>query len=176
MIFTSTELEGVVLLGLDRHSDERGFFARTFCREEFAVHGLDSHVIQSSVSFTGKKGTLRGLHYQRAPHWESKVVRCLRGRVHDVVLDLRADSPSYLQHMAIDLDDVERQAIYVPPGCAHGFLTLTNDVEIGYQMSTPYVPDAQSGVRWDDPAFGIEWPLADPDMNERDRSYPDFTR
>jgi len=176
VIFTPTDVAGAFVIELERHGDARGFFARTFCREEFNRQGLDPVVVQASLSFTPRSGTLRGLHYQRAPHEESKVVRCVRGRIHDVVLDLRATSPTYLHHVGLELDDRNRLAIYVPAGCAHGFQTLTDDVEIAYQMSAAYAPHAQAGVRWNDPAFGIDWPIAPVVMNERDRTFLDFVR
>ena len=174
MIFAPTALDGVFVIDLERHGDERGFFARTFCREEFVRQGLETTVVQCSLSVTSRRGTLRGLHFQRTPHEEAKLVRCVRGAVHDVVVDLRPSSPTYLAHLGLELSDVNCRAVYVPRGCAHGFLTLTDDAEIYYQMSAPFVPGSQSGVRWNDPAFGIDWPIAEPTMNDRDRSYPDF--
>lgn len=175
MIFTPTTLDGVVLIDLERHGDERGFFARTFCRDEFVRQGLEATVVQCSLSVTTRRGTLRGLHFQRTPHEEAKLVRCVRGVVHDVVVDLRPSSPTYLAHLGLELSDANCRAVYVPRGCAHGFLTLTDDAELYYQMSAPFVPGSQAGVRWNDPAFGIDWPITQPTMNDRDRSYPDYT-
>jgi len=174
MIFSSTPLDGVFVIEIEPHGDERGFFARTFCSEEFERHGLETDVVQCSLSFTTGLGTLRGLHLQHAPHGEAKLVRCVSGEVHDVVVDLRPASPTYLKHVGVELSGGNRRAVYVPRGCAHGFQTLTNEAEMSYQISTPFVPDAQWGVRWNDPAFGIVWPIADPTMNDRDRSYPDY--
>jgi len=174
MIFSPTRLDGVFVIDLERHGDERGFFARTFCSEEFERHGLEIAVVQCSLSFSRRRGTLRGLHFQRSPYEEAKVVRCVRGDVHDVVLDLRPSSLTYLEHFDVELSGENRRSVYVPPGCAHGFQTLTDNVELSYQMSTAFVPGAQAGVRWNDLAFGIDWPISQPTMNDRDRSYPDF--
>ncbi len=174
MIFTGTAVEGSFLLDLEPHRDERGFFARTFCAEEFRRHGLEPAVAQRSVSVSTRRGTLRGLHYQRAPYGEAKLVSCVRGGICDIVVDLRKDSPTFLAHVTAELTAANRRALYVPPGCAHGFQALEDDTEVHYQMSTPYVPEAQDGVRWDDPAFGLQWPIAGPFMSERDRSWPDF--
>jgi dTDP-4-dehydrorhamnose 3,5-epimerase len=154
-------------------TDERGFFARTWCREEFADHGLTPELAQCSISFSHRKGTLRGLHYQAAPHQEAKLVRCTRGAIWDVALDLRRDSPTYRAWFGVELSAANRAALYIPEGCAHGQLTLSDDSEVLYQMSAPYVPSAARGVRYDDPAFGIEWPGEVVVINDRDASYPD---
>jgi len=174
MRFGAAGLPGVYLLDLERHEDERGFFARTFCEREFEAQGLASRYPQCNLSFNRRRGTLRGLHYQAAPHREAKVVRCSRGAVHDVVVDLRKGSPSRGRWMGIDLDAESRQAIYVPAGFAHGFLTLQDETEVLYHMGEFYVPEAARGVRWDDPAFGIRWPFAPMVVSARDRGYPDF--
>jgi dTDP-4-dehydrorhamnose 3,5-epimerase len=174
MKFVDTPLPGVWLVAPEPLVDERGFFARTFCRREFEEHGLDPELVQASISFNGRKGTLRGMHYQAPPHEEGKLVRCTRGAIHDVTLDLRPDSPTYLEHFAARLDEDNRLALWVPPGVAHGFLTLTDGAEVLYQMSVAYVPDAARGVRWDDPAFGIDWPEPPAVISERDAGYPDF--
>ncbi len=177
MHFAKTPVDGAFLIDVEAHEDERGLFARTFCAEEFAAHGLDPRVAQASVSFNRRAGTLRGLHYQAAPHGEAKLIRCTAGAIFDVILDLRRDSPSYLRHFAATLTSRERRALYVPVGCAHGFQTLVDDSEVLYQMSTSYAPESARGVRWNDPAFGIAWPPAsDRVMSERDRTYPDFDR
>jgi dTDP-4-dehydrorhamnose 3,5-epimerase len=174
MRFTETKVAGAFLIEPEPIADERGFFARTWCREEFADHGLTPELAQANLSFNHRKGTLRGLHYQAAPHPEAKLVRVTRGAIWDLALDLRRDSPSYLAWFGAELSDANRHMLYVPEGCAHGFLTLTDDAEVAYQMSAPYAPQAARGVRFDDPAFGISWPGAVVVINERDRTYPDF--
>ena len=160
----------------ERAEDHRGFFARTWCAEEFAAHGLVDHWAQCSVSFNIRRGTLRGLHYQRAPQAEVKLVRCTAGALYDVVVDLRPSSSTYLKHVAVELSASNRLMVYVPEGCAHGFQTLQDGSEVFYQISVPYSKEHAAGVRWDDPAFGISWPYPDPIMSDRDRDYPDFQR
>lgn len=172
MQVVATRVNGAKLVELDRMEDERGFFARLHCDREFAALGLPPHIVQTSLSQTRRRGMLRGLHFQLAPSREGKVVRCLRGRVFDVVLDLRPDSPSYLQHDGAEL--ANGRGLYLPPGCAHGFQALEDDCLILYQMSDDYRPDLAAGVRWNDPAFAIAWPISNPTINERDRGYPDF--
>lgn len=174
MIFRETDIPGARVVEPERLGDERGFFARTWCAREFEQAGLSPRLVQCSVSFNRERGTLRGLHYQAAPHRETRLVRCTRGAIHDVVVDLRADSPTHLEHVAVRLTAENRLALYVPEGCAHGFQTLEDDTEVFYQMTEFYEPSASRGVRWDDPAFGIEWPLEPTTMSERDRSYPDL--
>lgn len=174
MLFTASPLPGVYVIDLERFPDERGFFARTFCRREFAAHGLEVHVAQSATSFTARRGTLRGLHFQKPPHAEAKLVRCVRGAIWDVAVDLRRDSPTFRQWSAVELSGENQRLHFIPVGCAHGFITLTDDVEVCYQMSAHYEPSAATGVRWNDPAFGIEWPLAPVLMSERDQQWPDF--
>ena len=174
MKFTPTPLAGAWLVSLEPHTDERGFFARVWCAEEFAARKLDTRVAQCSLSFNQRRGTLRGMHWQAAPHEETKVVRCVRGALHDVIIDLRPDSATYTRHFAAELSAENRLALYVPAGFAHGFQTLADDTEILYQISEFYAPEAGRGVRWNDPAFGIRWPIAGPLLSERDRSYPDF--
>jgi len=174
VIFTPTALPGVWVVGPEPVEDVRGFFARTWCAQEFTARGLDARWVQSSVSFNKKKGTLRGLHWQRAPYEEVKLVRCVRGALHDVVLDLRPRSPTYRRHVAVELSADNRKAVYVPAGVAHGFQTLADDTEIFYEISVPYTPSHAAGVRWNDPVFAIAWPDPDPIMSDRDRSYPDF--
>ena len=175
MRFTETRVAGAFLIEPEPIADERGFFARTWCREEFADHGLTPELAQANISFNHRKGTLRGLHYQAAPHAEAKLVRVTRGTIWDLALDLRRDSPTYLAWFGAELSDANRHMLYVPEGCAHGFLTLTDDAEVAYQMSAPYAPEAARGVRFDDPAFGIEWPGEVVVINERDRTYPDLS-
>lgn len=175
MIFTPTQLAGVWLVDQDRRGDERGWFARTWCAEEFARHGLNPKLTQCSASFNHRRGTLRGMHYQAAPHEEAKLVRCVRGAMFDVALDLRAGSPTFHQWVGVKLTPDNGRALYVPEGCAHGFQTLVADTEVLYQISTPWHPESGRGVRWDDPAFGIQWPLAEPcHLSPRDATYPDF--
>jgi dTDP-4-dehydrorhamnose 3,5-epimerase len=174
MIFRETALPGVMIVQQERREDHRGYFARTFCADEFIDHGLDPRCVQASVSFNRRRGTLRGLHYQVPPYAEVKLVRCLRGAIWDVALDLRPDSPTFRSHIGVELTAESGDAIYIPPGLAHGFQTLEDNTEVFYQMSERYAPAAQHGVRFDDPAFGIQWPLPSPILLERDRSYADF--
>jgi dTDP-4-dehydrorhamnose 3,5-epimerase len=174
MIFRPLELPGAFLVEVERLEDERGFFARTFCRQEFEAAGLDPRVAQCSLSVNRRRGTLRGMHWQAEPHAECKLVRCVRGALYDVLIDLRADSPFYRHWCSVELTAERRNAVYVPEGVAHGFLTLEDDVEVYYQMSVPYAPEAARGVRWDDPAFDIAWPATPAVVSDRDASYPDF--
>ncbi len=174
MLFNPTVLLGVFEIEVEPICDERGFFARAWCRREFDAHGLTSTLVQCSVSFNVQKGTLRGMHYQAQPDAEVKLVRCTRGAIYDVVLDLRQDSPTFTQWLALRLTADRRNMVYVPKGCAHGFLTLTNDAEVFYQMSEFYNPASARGVRWDDPAFQIAWPETIAVISDRDRTYPDF--
>lgn len=174
MIFVETSVKGAYVIEIEPVHDERGFFARTWCERELAERGLNPVVKQSSVSFNKRRGTLRGMHYQVAPHEETKIVSCPRGAIHDVVLDLRRESPTYKRHVALELSADNRKMVYIPIGCAHGFQTLLDNTEVDYRISTPYVPEAARGVRFDDPAFGIQWPSEPRIVSERDRSYPDF--
>jgi dTDP-4-dehydrorhamnose 3,5-epimerase len=174
MIFAETSLRGAFIIDLERMEDERGFFARSFCQKEFLAHGLKTEIAQSNVSFNRKKGTLRGMHFQRPPRAEAKLVRCTQGSIYDVVIDLRPDSATFCKWIGIELRADNRTALYIPEGFAHGFQTLRDNTELFYQMFTSYAPEWQRGVRWDDPAFDIKWPLPDPIMSERDRSYPPF--
>ena len=173
MRFTELEIPGVYLIEPEPHMDERGFFARTFCVREFAERGLNTTIAQCSTSFNARRGTLRGLHYQVAPHEEAKVVRCTSGAIFDVVVDLRASSASYGKWRSAALSSSNRNMLYIPPGVAHGFQTTEDESEVYYQMSTAYAADASRGVRWDDPSLAIEWPLRErPIMSQRDLSYP----
>jgi dTDP-4-dehydrorhamnose 3,5-epimerase len=174
MRFEPLSIPGAFLIGLERFEDERGFFARSFCRREFELHGLTPVAVQCSLSWNRRRGTLRGIHFQRDPLPEAKLVRCTRGAVYDVVLDLRSNSSAYRQWVAVELGAESRNAVYVPGGCGHGFQTLSDDTELFYQMSEFYDPALASGVRWNDPAFGIRWPVDRPIMSERDAAYPDF--
>jgi dTDP-4-dehydrorhamnose 3,5-epimerase len=174
MRFEQTTLDGVIVIDLEVHADDRGFFARTFCIDEMRQHGIEMQIVQSSLSFNRRAGTLRGIHYQRAPYAESKLVRCTMGAIYDVVVDLRPTSPTHRQWVAAELTEENRRAIYIPEGCAHGFLTLVDNCEVHYQMSAPYHPAAGAGVRWNDPAFGITWPSEPVVTAERDAHYPDY--
>jgi dTDP-4-dehydrorhamnose 3,5-epimerase len=173
--FVETELPGAYVIELAPHADERGFFARAWCESELADQGLETRVVQANVSYNPKRGTLRGMHFQRPPHAEVKIVRCTRGAVYDVIVDLRVDSPTYRRWTGVELTAENRRALYVPRGFAHGFQTLVDDTELYYQVSDSYAPEAEGGVRWDDPAFAIRWPLPeDPILSPKDRSWPDF--
>ncbi|MCB1033971.1 MAG: dTDP-4-dehydrorhamnose 3,5-epimerase [Acidobacteria bacterium] len=176
MIFHPTPLAGAFLLEPQRFEDDRGFFARTFCREEFEAHGLEPAVAQCSVSFNTLRGTLRGLHFQAPPHEEDKLVRCTRGSLFDVIVDLRPGSETYLQHYAAELTAENRLALYVPKGFAHGFQTLADDTEAFYQISVPYAPGHGRGHRYDDPAFGISWPLPVAKIADKDLQWAPIVR
>jgi dTDP-4-dehydrorhamnose 3,5-epimerase len=174
MRFEPTTVAGAVIVDLERHEDERGFFARTWCAREFEAAGLPAHLEQCSVSWNEHRHTLRGMHWQARPHDESKLIRCTRGVIHDVIVDLRPESPTYLAHVAVRLDEDNWRALFVPAGVAHGFLTLRDRTEVFYQMDAAYVPDAARGVRWNDPALGIEWPAGPAVISPRDATYPDY--
>jgi dTDP-4-dehydrorhamnose 3,5-epimerase len=174
VIFTETALKGAFLIEPERREDERGFFARTWCQREFASHGLHTQWVQCNISFNRQKGTLRGLHYQRPPCEEAKLIRCTRGAMYDVIIDLRTESSTFTHWVAVELTADNRRMLYIPEGFAHGFQTLTGETEVFYQMSQFYAPEYASGVRWDDPAFNIAWPADERTISERDRSYPDF--
>jgi dTDP-4-dehydrorhamnose 3,5-epimerase len=174
MIFHPTDVEGVYVIEPERYEDSRGSFYRTWCREEMARMGLETRLDQSSASINRAKGTLRGMHFQRAPKEEAKVVRCVQGAIYDVALDLRPESRTYRQWAAVELNSRSGLQLYIPKGCAHGFQTLTEDTEVLYQIATPYSALHSAGVRWNDPAFRIEWPLADPILSERDAKYSDY--
>lgn len=177
MLIVETPLPGAHVIEPERFTDERGYFARTYSAGEFAQLGLDSRVEECSTSFNQRAGTLRGMHFQANPHAEAKLVRCTRGAAHDVALDLRLHSPTYMRWYAVTLTEANGHAFFIPAGCAHGFQTLVDDTEILYQISVPYEPSAGRGVRWDDPRFGIVWPDPPPQgrtMSERDAGYPDF--
>jgi dTDP-4-dehydrorhamnose 3,5-epimerase len=177
MIFTETPIQGAWVIDPEPATDERGLFARVWCAREFAAQGLETGIAQVSVSFNLHPGTLRGLHYQDEPHAELKVVRCSRGAIFDVIVDLREDSSTFTRHYSVVLTAANRRLLYVPRGCAHGFQTLEPNTEITYQISEFHLPGLGRGVRWNDPAFGIAWPAAEPRiMTDRDRTYPDFGR
>ena len=172
MKFRETPLAGAMVVELDRIEDERGFFARSFCEKEFAAKGLASRFVQCNVSFNKKAGTLRGMHFQAAPHEEDKLVRCTMGAIHDVIVDIRKNSPTYLRSFGLELSAENRIGLFVPRGFAHGFQTLKDDSEVFYQMSEFFDPASARGLRWDDPAIGLRWPLSDPTISEKDRGYP----
>lgn len=174
MQFILTPVDGVLIVQPEPVEDERGYFARTWCREEFRKHGLDASIEQCNLSFNLRKGTLRGLHYQAPPGEEAKLVRCTRGSLFDVALDLRRHSPTFLKHAGVVLDAASHRALYIPAGCAHGFQTLEDATEVSYQMSRSYAPELARGVRWDDPAFGVQWPVEVSVISERDRNYANF--
>ena len=170
MLFIETKLAGVYIIELEKIEDDRGFFARTFCQREFEAHGLNPRIAQCSVSFNRRKGTLRGMHYQVAPYEESKLVRCTMGAIYDVAVDLRPDSLTHKQWMAVELTEDNRRALYIPAGCAHGFQTLEDNSEVFYQMSEVYHPECARGLRWNDPVFGIQWPSETLVASARDSS------
>jgi dTDP-4-dehydrorhamnose 3,5-epimerase len=176
MIFAATRLADAWLIDIEPREDERGFFARTWCRHELAAQGLDTKIAQESLSFNRHRGTVRGLHFQRPPHEETKIVRCTRGAIFDVIVDLRASSPTYLLWQAFELTAENRRAIYVPKGFAHGLQTLTDDAELAYQISAFYAPKSAGGYRYDDATFAISWPLLVTTVSERDLGWPAFDR
>lgn len=174
MKFAATKIPGVTVVETEPIADERGFFARGFCGKEFKAAGLNLAVAQTNVSHNKLKRTLRGMHYQAEPKPEPKLVSCVRGGIFDVAVDLRPDSPTFCKWIGVELTESNRKALFVPPGCAHGFLTLSDETEVSYLMGEFYVADLSRGVRWDDPAFGIDWPDKPVLISERDAAYPDF--
>lgn len=174
MQFQPTTLNGAWLIQLQPTCDRRGFFARTFCVEEFAAHGLETNYPQHSISFSGHKGTLRGMHYQREPHSEVKLVRCIHGAIWDVIIDIRPNSPTFRRWQGFELSENNKCQLYIPKGFAHGFQTLTDSVEVSYLISELYTPAAASGIRHNDPQFSLTWPLPVRDISEKDRNWPDF--
>ncbi|MDZ4722481.1 MAG: dTDP-4-dehydrorhamnose 3,5-epimerase [candidate division Zixibacteria bacterium] len=176
MNFTQTKLAGAYVVTLELRADERGFFARVWCTNEFKDNGLNPNLVQSSISFNAKRGTLRGMHWQNEPFAEAKIVRCTMGSIFDVIIDLRENSPTYKEHFGINLTSENRTMLYIPVGFAHGFFTLSDNTELQYQMSEFYHPECQRGLRWNDPAFAITWPETVNIISERDNSYPDFDR
>lgn len=174
MIFNKTPLQDAYTIELERRGDDRGFFARMFCEKEFGSHGLETRFVQVNNSLTANAGTLRGMHYQLAPSAEVKLVRCIKGSLYDVILDLREDSPTFGQHFGAELSAGNRRMLYAPRGFAHGFVTLEPDTEAVYLVSDFYAPEAERGVRFDDPRFGIVWPVTPTEMSEKDRNWPSF--
>lgn len=174
MIFTETKLNGAFIVEPELLKDERGFFARTWCKREFYSQGLNPNLLQCNVSFNKHRGTLRGMHYQAAPHEEAKLVRCTIGSIRDVIIDLRPESPTFKAWFSVELTAENRKMIYIPEGFGHGFITLQDNTEVFYQMSEFYAPECARGIRWNDPAFGIDWPEDVKVISERDNQYPDF--
>ena len=174
MIFTETKLKGAFLIEVQKFEDDRGFFGRTFCQKEFQKYGLNPNVSQANVSYNKKKGTLRGMHYQAAPYEEIKLVRCTRGAICDVIIDMRPESPTFRQWTYAELRADNYLMLYVPEGFAHGFQTLEDDTEVIYQVSQFYTPGSERGIRYDDPVFKIAWPLAVQVISEKDRNWPDY--
>jgi len=175
MIFKETRLKGAFIIELEKFEDERGFFSRVWCQQELAAHGLVSQIAQANISFNKKKGTLRGLHYQLPPYEEVKIMRCTRGAIYDVIVDLRPDSATYRQWLGVELTEDNYQMLYVPQNFAHGYQTLTDNAEVFYPTSQFYTPQAEGGIRWDDPTFTIEWPVMPPPViSEKDGNWPDF--
>lgn len=174
MIFTETKIVGAFLTEIERRTDARGFFARAWCSEKFAALGLNTSFAQANIAFTEQSGTLRGLHFQAAPHAEAKLVRCTRGAICDVIVDLRPESPSYRQWVGQQLTVENHYMLYIPEGCAHGYQTLLDDTEVFYLVSQPYAPGAEQGIRFDDPAFRIQWPIEIRSISEKDRNWTDY--
>ncbi len=177
MIFKETKLKGAFVIEMEKFGDERGFFGRALCQKEFEVHGLVLTVAQANLSYNKNKGTLRGLHYQSSPYQEVKIMRCIRGAIYDVIVDLRPDSPTYKQWLGVELTGDNYKTLYVPENFAHGYQTLTDDAEVFYPTSRFYAPESERGIRWDDPIFAIEWPEATPRIiSDKDRRWPDYSR
>jgi dTDP-4-dehydrorhamnose 3,5-epimerase len=176
MIFTETKLKGAYLIDVDKHEDERGFFARAWCVDEFEKHGLNQRLVQCNISFNKKRGTLRGMHYQTVPYEEAKLVRCTMGALYDVIIDLRSDSPTFKEWFSVELTAQNHRALYVPEGLAHGFQTLVDHTEMFYQMSEFFHPECARGVRWDDPTFGIVWPFPNPIISNKDAEFASLAK
>lgn len=174
MKFIETELKGAFVIEINQLTDERGFFGRSWCKREMEEHGLNGNVVQANTSFSKTKGTLRGMHYQKHPHEETKLIRCTKGAIYDVIVDLRKDSPTYLQWFGIELSDTNYKMLYVPEKFAHGFITLTDDAEVTYLVTEFYTPGAEAGLRFNDPKLKIDWPLEATVVSEKDRQHPDF--
>jgi dTDP-4-dehydrorhamnose 3,5-epimerase len=175
MVFKETRLKGAFIIGLEKIADERGFFSRAWCRKEFETHGLNPNIAQCNLSFNAIKGTLRGIHYQIAPYEEAKIIRCINGKVYDVIVDLRPKSPTYLQWISFELSAENRTMLYVPENFAHGYLTLADNSEVFYQVSQFYSPGSEGGIRWDDPSVNIKWPkIPNLIISEKDKKWPNF--
>ena len=174
MIFSETKLHGAFFINPEKYEDVRGEFFRTYCSDEFQKNGIHFSILQSSISVSRNRGTLRGMHFQRPPHEEAKLVRCIRGSVYDVIIDLRPDSTTFKKWISVELGEAIGNALYIPKGFAHGFLSLSDNAALLYQMDEYYQPLSACGVRWDDPEFGISWPITDPSMSEKDRNWNNF--
>lgn len=174
MIFQEIRLPGAYIIDVEKREDQRGFFARSWCQREFEEQGLVARIVQANIAYNRQRGTLRGMHYQYAPHAETKLIRCTRGAIYDVIIDLRPDSPTYCQWFGVELTAANYRMLYVPEGFAHGYLTLVDDVEVIYQVSQFYTPGAEGGIRYDDPAFGIQWPVEVSLISDKDRTWADF--
>ncbi len=174
MVFKDTELKDAYIIELERLSDERGFFSRTYCEHEFREHGIEHHIVQANVSYNKVKGTLRGMHYQMQSYGEAKLIRCTKGAIYDVIIDIRPDSKSYKNWISVELNEQNHRMLYVPEGFAHGFITLEDSTEVSYQMSEFYKPGVGKGIRWNDPAFAINWPVAVSEISEKDKNWTDF--
>jgi dTDP-4-dehydrorhamnose 3,5-epimerase len=174
MIFTETKIKGIYIIDPEPLTDERGFFTRSFCKEEFQKHGLETDIVQCNISYNKKRGTLRGMHYQVPPFEEAKIVSCTNGSIYDVVLDLRRDSATYCQWVAVELSADNYRMVFIPKGCAHGFQTLVDNTVVYYQMTEVFHPESASGVRWNDPVFGIQWVLDETIISEKDKNLSDF--
>lgn len=174
MNFEKTRLDGATIIDIERREDARGYFGRTYCEREFAANGLPTGMVQTNMSLTRKAGTLRGMHFQLAPHAEDKLVRCVRGAIWDAIVDIRPDSPTYRQWIGVELSEENGRMLLVPKGFAHGFVTLTDDAAVNYQVSAFYTPESERGARHNDPAFNIDWPVPVLDMSDKDRNWPSF--
>lgn len=174
MLFTETKLKGAFILEIKKIEDERGFFGRTWCQKEMEEHGLNPRVVQANMSYNKRKGTLRGMHFQVSPYEETKLIRCTKGAIYDVIIDLRPDSPTYKQWIGVELTEQNYKMLYVPERFAHGFLTLEDHTEVSYQVTQFYTPGSESGIRWNDPAFGIEWPVPVKLVSGKDSVHPDY--
>ena len=176
MIFHKTELRGAFVIDLEKIEDERGFFARAWCMKEFEAQGLTARTVQCNISFNKTRGTTRGMHYQIAPYEETKLVRCMAGSIYDVIIDLRSESETYRRWFGVELTAANRRMLFVPEGFAHGFQTLEDNTEVFYHVSEFYTPKAEQGLRWNDPAFGIEWPTMEGlTISDKDRNWPDYS-
>lgn len=174
MIFHKTNLKDAYIIELNKLKDERGFFARQYCQNEFRDHGIQISIVQANVSYNKLKGTLRGMHFQTEPHGEAKLVRCTKGGIYDAIIDVRSDSPTFKKWIGVELTEHNHKMLYVPEGFAHGFITLQDDTEVTYQVSEFYTPGAEEGIRWDDPTFNIDWPVEVNVISEKDLNWPDF--
>ncbi len=176
MIFTETKLKGAFIIEIKQLQDDRGFFGRSWCKKEMEEHGLNGNVVQANTSFTKLKGTIRGLHYQKYPYSETKLMRCTKGAIYDVIIDLRKESPTFMQWLGVELREDNYKMLYVPENFAHGFVTLTDNSEVTYLVTQFYTPGAEAGIRYDDPQFNINWPVPVEIVTDKDRSHPDFNQ